>query len=46
MMLEVFSTSAQSRNQGEQVMKKFNNYIGLDVHKETIAVSVAEANSG
>lgn len=27
-------------------MKEFNKYIGLDVHKETIAVSVAEANGG
>ena len=27
-----------------QVMGKFNKYVGLDVHKETIAVSVAEAN--
>ncbi len=27
-------------------MKEFNKYIGLDVHKETIAVSVVEANGG
>lgn len=27
-------------------MNKCNKYIGLDVHKETIAVSVAEANGG
>lgn len=27
-------------------MKEFSKYIGLDVHKETIAVSVAEAQSG
>ena len=27
-------------------MKECNKYIGLDVHKETIAVSVAEANGG
>ena len=27
-------------------MKEFNKYIGLDVHKETIAVSVAEGNGG
>lgn len=27
-------------------MKEFSKYIGLDVHKETIAVSVAEANGG
>ena len=27
-------------------MKEFNKHIGLDVHKETIAVSVAEANGG
>jgi flagellar basal body P-ring protein FlgI len=27
-------------------MKEFSKYVGLDVHKETIAVSVAEANGG
>jgi len=27
-------------------MKEFIKYVGLDVHKETIAVSVAEANGG
>ena len=27
-------------------MKECNKYVGLDVHKETIAVSVAEANGG
>jgi transposase len=27
-------------------MKEFSKYVGLDVHKETIAVSVAEADSG
>jgi transposase len=27
-------------------VKEFNKYIGLDVHKETIAVSVVEANGG
>jgi len=27
-------------------MEKFSKYVGLDVHKETIAVSVAEANGG
>jgi len=27
-------------------VKEFNKYIGLDVHKETIAVSVAEARGG
>ena len=27
-----------------QVIKEFNKYVGLDVHKETIAASVAEAN--
>jgi transposase len=27
-------------------MKKFSKYIGLDVHKETIAVAVAEADVG
>lgn len=27
-------------------MKQFSEYIGMDVHKETIAVSVAEADSG
>lgn len=27
-------------------MKQFSKYVGLDVHKETIAVSVAEANGG
>jgi len=27
-------------------MKDFRKYVGLDVHKETIAVSVAEADGG
>ena len=27
-------------------MKQFSKYVGLDVHKETIAVAVAEANAG
>lgn len=27
-------------------MKKFSKYVGLDVHKDTIAVSVAEADGG
>ena len=27
-------------------MGEFSKYVGLDVHKETIAVSVAEANGG
>ncbi len=27
-------------------MKEFSKYVGLDVHKESIAVSVAEANGG
>ena len=27
-------------------MKEFSKYIGLEVHKETIAVAVAEARSG
>jgi transposase len=27
-------------------MKEFSKYVGLDVHKETIAVSVAEVNGG
>lgn len=27
-------------------MKEFSKYVGLDVHKDTIAVSVAEANAG
>jgi transposase len=27
-------------------MKEFSKYVGLDVHKETIAVSVAQANGG
>ncbi len=27
-------------------MKEFSKYVGVDVHKETIAVSVAEANGG
>jgi transposase len=27
-------------------MKEFSKYVGMDVHKETIAVSVAEANGG
>ena len=27
-------------------MKEFSKYVGLDVHKETIAVAVAEAGGG
>jgi methylmalonyl-CoA mutase cobalamin-binding subunit len=27
-------------------MKEFSKYVGLDVHKETIAVSVAETDGG
>ena len=27
-------------------MKEFNQYVGMDVHKATIAVSVAGANGG
>jgi hypothetical protein len=27
-------------------MKEFSKYVGLDVHQETIAVSVAEAHGG
>ena len=27
-------------------MNEFSKYVGLDVHKETIAASVAEANGG
>jgi hypothetical protein len=27
-------------------MKEFSKYVGMDVHKETIAVSVAEARDG
>ena len=27
-------------------MKKFSKYVGLDVHKETVAVSVAEVQGG
>ncbi|MBI3478892.1 MAG: IS110 family transposase, partial [Nitrosomonadales bacterium] len=27
-------------------MEEFSKYVGLDVHKVTIAVSVAEANGG
>jgi transposase len=38
--------TAQSRNRGGQVMQEHSKFVGLDVHKETIAVSVAEANGG
>ena len=27
-------------------MKEFSKYVGMDVHKETIAVAVAEARGG
>ena len=27
-------------------MKKFSKYVGLDVHKDTIAVSVADSDGG
>ena len=39
-------TSTQSHNGGGQVMKEFNKYVGLDVHKESIAVAVAPAGAG
>ena len=33
---------AQSRIEEEQVMQECNKYIGLDVHKDTITVALAE----
>jgi hypothetical protein len=42
--LRLRSPKAQSRNRGEQVVKQFSKFVGIDVHKATIAVSVADAN--
>ncbi|MGF6265248.1 hypothetical protein OKW49_006241 [Paraburkholderia youngii] len=42
--LEVGYMTAQSRIEG-QVMNRFSKYVGLDVHQETIAVSVADTGA-
>ena len=39
-MLKV-AREAQSHNQGGQVVEDYSAYVGLDVHKEMIAVAVA-----
>jgi len=37
-----FKPSAQSHNQGGQAMNEYSKYVGLDTHKDTIAVAVAD----
>ena len=32
----------QSHNQGGYIIKKYSKYVGLDTHKDTIAVAVAD----
>ena len=39
-------TLAQSQNRGGQVTSKFSKYVGMDTHKDTIAVAIAQASGG
>ena len=39
-------TLAQSQNRGGQVTSKFSKYVGMDTHKDTIAVAIAEGSGG
>ena len=41
-MLEMDTPYTEPKLRG-QVMKEFSKYVGLDVHKDTIAVSIADA---
>jgi hypothetical protein len=43
--LEVCSTPSAEPPLRRQVLEQFSKYIGLDVHKETIAVAIAEGNA-
>ena len=43
-MLEVCSTLGAEPQSRRQIIKQFSKYVGLDVHKATIVVAVAEAD--